>query len=144
MEKFLLRRKWSLPPRHKQRSSNWRKKVIEDMTCPHLIMKLSYWKITLKHQKREPFVINEIESKTDEICNFQRRVLFTKSFWLMSAFGKCRRDADVKSKIIVSRRHFFADLVSSTTWKVQTYQNKTGEKFLYPSKYVLTTYFREF
>ena len=52
--------------------------------------------------------------------------------------------ADVKSKIIVSRRHFFADVIFSATLKVQKYQNKTGEKFLYLSKYVLTTYFKEF
>ena len=52
--------------------------------------------------------------------------------------------ADVKSKIIVSRRHFFADVIFSATSKVQNYQNKTGEKSLYPNKYVLTTYFKEF
>ena len=42
--------------------------------------------------------------------------------------------ADVKSKIIVSRRHFFADVIFSATSKVQNYQNKTGEKFQYPNK----------
>ena len=52
--------------------------------------------------------------------------------------------ADVKSKIIVSRRHFFADVIFSATSKLQNYQNKTGEKSLYLSKYVLTTYFKEF
>ena len=52
--------------------------------------------------------------------------------------------ADVKSKIIVSHQHFFADMIFSATSKVQNYQNKTGEKYLYPSKYVLTTYFKEF
>ena len=51
---------------------------------------------------------------------------------------------DVKSKIIVSRRHFFANLNFSATSEVQNYQNKTGEKYLYPSKYMLTTYFKEF
>ena len=51
--------------------------------------------------------------------------------------------ADVKSKIIVSRRHFFADVIFSATSIVQNYQNKTGEKSLYPSKYVLTTYLKE-
>ena len=35
--------------------------------------------------------------------------------------------ADVKSKIIESRRHFFADVIFFTTWKVQNYQNKTGK-----------------
>ena len=33
--------------------------------------------------------------------------------------------ADVKSKIIVSRQHFFADVIFSTTSEVQNYQNKT-------------------
>ena len=52
--------------------------------------------------------------------------------------------ADVKSKIIVSRRHFFAKVIFSATSKVQNYQYKTGEKLLYPSKYVHNTYFNEF
>ena len=52
--------------------------------------------------------------------------------------------ADVKSKIIESRRYFFGNMMFSATSKVQNYQNKTGEKYLYPSKYVLTTYFKEF
>ena len=52
--------------------------------------------------------------------------------------------ADVKSKIIVSHQHFFADIIFSATSKVQNYQNKTGEKYLYPSKYMLTTYFKGF
>ena len=47
--------------------------------------------------------------------------------------------ADVKSKIIVSRRHFFADVIFSATWKVQNLS-----KSLNPNKYVLTTYFKEF
>ena len=51
---------------------------------------------------------------------------------------------DVKSKFIVLRRYFFVDVIFSATWKVQNYQNKTGEKSLYPSKYVLTIYFKEF
>ena len=37
--------------------------------------------------------------------------------------------ADVKSKIILSRQQFFADVIFSATSKVQNYQNKTGEKF---------------
>ena len=52
--------------------------------------------------------------------------------------------ANMKSKIIVPHWHFFADVIFSATSKVQNYQNKTGEKSLYPSKYVLTTYFTEF
>ena len=52
--------------------------------------------------------------------------------------------ADVKSKIIVSHQHFFADMIFSATSKVQNYQNKTGEQDLYLRKYVLTTYFKEF
>ena len=51
---------------------------------------------------------------------------------------------NMKSKIIVSHWHFFADVIFSTTSKVQNYQNKTGGKDLYPSKYVLTIYFKEF
>ena len=52
--------------------------------------------------------------------------------------------ADVNSKITVSRWNFFADVVFSATSKVQNYQNKIGEKSLYPNKYMLTTYFKEF
>ena len=52
--------------------------------------------------------------------------------------------ANVKNKISVSRQHFFADVIFSATSKVQNYQNKTGAKFLYPNKWVLTTYFKEF
>ena len=48
-------------------------------------------------------------------------------------------NADVKSKIIVSRRHFFADVIFSPTSKVQNYQNKTREKSLNPKKQALTT-----
>ena len=63
-----------------------------------------------------------------------------------SAFSKCQRDCqrNVKCKTIVSRRHFFADVIFSATSKVQNYQNKTPEKSFYPSKYVLTTYLKEF
>ena len=54
--------------------------------------------------------------------------------------------ADVKSKIIVSRWHFFADVIfSATSHKFKTIKIKTGENTpLYPNKYVLTTYFKEF
>ena len=52
--------------------------------------------------------------------------------------------SDVKSKITVSHWHFFADVIFSFTSIVQNYQNKTGEKNLYPCKYLLTTYFKEF
>ena len=38
--------------------------------------------------------------------------------------------ANVKSKIIVSCRHFFADMIFSATSKVQNYQNKIREKSL--------------
>ena len=50
---------------------------------------------------------------------------------------------DMKNKIIVSRQHFFADMIFSATWKVLNYQNKTRENVLYSNKYVLTTYFKE-
>ena len=53
-------------------------------------------------------------------------------------------NADMKSKIIVSHKHFFADVNFSATSKVQNYQNKTGEKYLYPNKSMLTTYFKKF
>ena len=52
--------------------------------------------------------------------------------------------ADMESKIIVSRWHFFVEVIFSVSSKVQNYQNKTGEKYLHPNKYVLTTYFKEF
>ena len=42
--------------------------------------------------------------------------------------------ADVKSKITVSRRHFFVNAIFSAPSKVQNYQNKTRKKFLYPNK----------
>ena len=48
--------------------------------------------------------------------------------------------ADVKSKIIVSRQHFFANAIFFCHFKSSNYQNKTPEKSLYPSKYVVTTY----
>ena len=48
--------------------------------------------------------------------------------------------ANVKSKIIVSRQHFFDNMIFSATSKVQNYQNKTREKPLYPNKYILITY----
>ena len=38
----------------------------------------------------------------------------------------------------------FSDVIFSATSQVQNYQNETGEKYLQPSKYVLTTYFKEF
>ena len=36
--------------------------------------------------------------------------------------------ADIKSEIVVSCQHFFADIICSATVKIQNYQNKTGEK----------------
>ena len=50
--------------------------------------------------------------------------------------------ADMKSKITVSHRQFFADVTFSAPSKVQNYQNKNREKSLYPNKYMLT--FKEF
>ena len=52
--------------------------------------------------------------------------------------------ADVKSETILSHQQFFANMIFSATSKVQNYQNKTGEKFLYLNKCVLTTYLKEF
>ena len=48
-------------------------------------------------------------------------------------------NADAKSKILVSSRHFFANVIFSATSKVQNCQNKTGEKSLHPNKYLLNT-----
>ena len=52
--------------------------------------------------------------------------------------------ADMKSKIILSRWQFCTDVIFSATSKVQNYQNKIEEKFLYSNKCMLATYFREF
>ena len=74
----------------------------------------------------------------------------TKSRTINNLSNSCRHlanadvIANVKSIIIVSRWRFFADMIFSATSKVQNHQNKTGEKSLYPSKYVLTAYFKEF
>ena len=82
-----------------------------------------------------------------------RRVysIFASLFSSLSNSGRHSANAnviaDLKSKIIVSRRHFFADVIFSATSKVQNYQNKTAEKYLYLKKYLkyrLTTYFKEF
>ena len=48
-----------------------------------------------------------------------------------SLFNSCCDLTIVKSKIIVSCWHFFADMIFSAIWKVQTYENKTREKSLY-------------
>ena len=84
-------------------------------------------------------------------CNEKTSVVNDKLQTLLFSLSNSRRHsanadviADVKSKIIVSRQHFFADVIFSATSKVQNYQNKTGEKSLYPSKYMLTTYFKKF
>ena len=52
--------------------------------------------------------------------------------------------ANVKIKVILSRQHFFADMIYSTSSKVQNYKKKNREKSLYPNKYVLTAYFKKF
>ena len=70
-------------------------------------------------------------------------VLITQTPYSLSNSSQHLAIADVKSKIIVSRQHFFVDMIFSAGSKVQNYQNKTGEKYLYPSKYMLTTYFKE-
>ena len=47
--------------------------------------------------------------------------------------------ADVKSKIVVSPRHFFADLIFSATSKVQNYK-KQSQKIIPMSKQIHTYY----
>ena len=42
--------------------------------------------------------------------------------------------ADVNSKIIVSRRHFFADVIFSLTSKVENYQKKNWRKIPTPKQ----------
>ena len=49
-----------------------------------------------------------------------------------------------KAKSLYHVGTFLPTWFFSATSKVQNYQNKTGEKSLYPSKYVLTTCFKEF
>ena len=83
-------------------------------------------------KRAEPAMLQNIDFKRPSLSN---------SRWYSSNADVI---ADVKSKIIASRRHFLADVIFSAISKVQKYQNKTGEKFLYLSKYVLTTYFKEF
>ena len=51
---------------------------------------------------------------------------------------------DMTNKIIVSCWHFFVNLIFPATSEVQNYQNKTREKPVYSSKYLLTTYFKDF
>ena len=51
---------------------------------------------------------------------------------------------NVKRKKHLSHWHFFADVILSATSKVQNYQNKTGEKSLYPNKYMISKYFKKF
>ena len=53
--------------------------------------------------------------------------------------------ADVKSKITITSALFCRrDSLCHLKREVQNYQSKTGEKSLYPSKYMLTTYFKKF
>ena len=44
--------------------------------------------------------------------------------------------ANMKSKIIVSRQQFFADMIFSATSNVPNYQNKTSRNFKYIFKYI--------
>ena len=91
---------------------------------------LSAWNRSRK--RAEPAMLQNID--------FKRPSLFNSRWYSANADVIVH----VKSKIIASRRHFFADVISSAISKVQKYQNKTGEKFMYLSKYVLTAYFKEF
>ena len=62
------------------------------------------------------------------------------NFWL-EKLSDCRRE---KQNHCITSAIFWRDFLCHFT-KVQNYQNKTGENTpLYPNKYVLTTYFKEF
>ena len=90
------------------------------------------WKAPVPHAKTK----NQIEDQL-----LLRYVSLSNSRWHSTNADVI---ADVKSKIIVSCQHFSANVIFSATSKVQNYQNQIGEKSLYPSKYMLTTYFKEF
>ena len=45
-----------------------------------------------------------------------------------------------KENHCITLYHCITDVIFPATSKVQNYQTKTGEKSLYPSKYVLATY----
>ena len=69
---------------------------------------------------------------------------------LQSSLSNSRRhlpNADVipnvKSKIIISRQHFFAKVIFSVISIIQNYYDKATENSLYPQN-VLITYFKEF
>ena len=51
---------------------------------------------------------------------------------------------DVKSKIIISPRHFFVYLIFSTTLKVQNYKKQSQKIIPMSKQIVLTTNFKEF
>ena len=49
--------------------------------------------------------------------------------------------ANMKSKIIVSRQHFFADMIFSATSNVPNYQNKTYQRILNIFSNILALFF---
>ena len=57
----------------------------------------------------------------------------------MLAFVKCWCDCWCEKQNHLCQL-FFVDVIFSFTSKVQNYQNKTGEKYLYPCKHVCTTF----
>ena len=62
----------------------------------------------------------------------------------MLGFSKCWRDYWCeKQNYCFTSALFFAVGIFSANSKVKSYQNKTREKSLYPSEYVLTTYLKE-
>ena len=69
-----------------------------------------------------------------------------QSFELTSAFAKCRRDCrhEKPNHCVTLALFCWRDFLCHLKREVQNYQYKTGEKSLYPSKYMLTTYFKKF
>ena len=77
-------------------------------------MRLPYHKIAMKYQKKRTIVINEIESKTDKICDLHEYVqslateveatkLFLKEgFYLLKmSISKINRNTDAKKKALL-------------------------------------------
>ena len=115
-----------------------------DMKCNRQTF-LSFWTVFC------PFTPPLTTRKIKILKNWNKPLGISSFYTSILSLSNSRRHlananviADMISKIIVSRWHFFANLNFSATSEVQNYQNKTGGKYLYPSKYMLTTYFREF
>ena len=68
-------------------------------------------------------------------CNFYILILLYINSLSNSCWHSANADviADVKSKILVSLRHFFANMIFSATSKVQNYQSNSTENSPYPN-----------